>query len=155
MNNQNETFLSSSTVMLVAFDDAMCSDTAFVSIAVTPCGCTDVTATNYNPIASIDDGSCIFPVPVVILLPNVFTPNDDNMNDVFEMTVLNASNIELVIVNRWGNVMLEKSGLDTTWDGTSPSGSPAADGTYFVKYVITGIDGLTKIDGHSFVQIER
>ncbi|MCH2224369.1 MAG: gliding motility-associated C-terminal domain-containing protein [Crocinitomicaceae bacterium] len=154
MNNQVETFISSSTVMLVAFDDANCSDTSYLSVAVTPCGCTDPTATNYNPLASIDDGTCIYPTPTVTS-PNVFTPNDDNANDVFELTVTNASNVDMVIVNRWGNVMIEKSGLDTTWDGTNPAGDPAEDGTYFVKYVVTGIDGSTQIEGHSFIQITR
>ena len=47
-------------------------------------GCTDPTADNFNPLATVDDGSCFYPDPVVEA-PNVFTPNDDGNNDDFEL----------------------------------------------------------------------
>ena len=48
--------------------------------------------------------------------------------------------------------MYETSGLSPVWDGMG-FGQPAEDGTYFVKYTVTGVDGLTKITGQSFVQL--
>ena len=151
MSTQQSEFLNDAVVMLVAYDAANCSDTAYANITVEPCGCTDPNASNYNPLASIDDGSCVYPVPVVDA-PNIFTPNEDNMNDMFFLDATNADNIDLVILNRWGNVVYEGSGPNPAWDGKVPSGTRAAEGTYFYKYVATGPGG-DQVEGHGYVQL--
>lgn len=150
--SQTQTFIATSQVQLVAFDNGGCSDTTSVTINVSPCGCTDPIAENYNPAAIIDDGSCIYAQPTVIC-PNVFTPNGDNINDVFKLDVTNVSWIEFTILNRWGNVMFEASGLAPFWNGSAAFQPRAEDGTYFVTYTVTGIDGTTQITGHGFVQL--
>ena len=149
--SQTQTFLTTTTVQLVAFDSGGCSDTTAITVNVTQCGCTDLIALNYNPFATIDDGTCEYDQPTVIC-PNVFTPNGDGANDLFQLDVTNAIRVEFVILNRWGSVMYETSGLSPVWDGMG-FGQPAEDGTYFVKYTVTGVDGLTKITGQSFVQL--
>jgi gliding motility-associated-like protein len=153
MNSQTQSFVADQTVMLVAFDASNCSDTAYVQIAVQPCGCTDPNAENYNPLASIDDGSCTYPVPEVTA-PNVFTPNGDGDNDLFELDHLNATEIELTILNRWGNVMYESTGPNPVWNGETAGGINAAEGTYFYKYVARGAAG-DEVSGHGFVQLFR
>lgn len=40
------------------------------------------------------------------------------------------------------------------WDGKSPNGSDAEEGSYFYKYVATGING-DKVEGHGFIQLVR
>ncbi len=152
LSSQTETFLSGSTVMLVAFADPTCSDTAYVNIGVDPCGCTDPNATNYNSIATIDDGSCVYPTPVVTA-PNVFTPNGDNDNDLFVLSHINTVDIQLVIVNRWGNVMYEGSGPNPVWDGKEGN-NEAVEGTYFYKFIATGYSG-EEVTGHGFVELIR
>lgn len=155
--SQTQTFTTTTIVSLIATDAGGCADTTTATITVSPCGCTDPSADNYNPTATIDDGSCTYPVPIVEC-PNIFTPNDDDANDVFELTVKNAAEVEVVILNRWGNVMFEQSivgGASPTWDGKAPSGNPAEDGTYFVKYKATGVDGTTIVEGHNFLQLAR
>jgi len=150
---QTETYLTDATVTLTAYDASGCSDVATADIQVEPCGCTDPTATNYNALATIDDGSCVYPDPSV-QAPNIFTPNGDDLNDLFELDIQNAVNVDLVILNRWGNVMYESSGPNPAWDGKSPNGSIAKEGTYFYKYVATGPgDGTNQIEGHGFVQL--
>lgn len=153
MSPQSETFISSSVVMLIAYDNQNCADTAYVSIDVIPCGCTDPLALNYNPLATIDDGSCILPTPTVVA-PNVFTPNGDSENDLFVLKTTNAKNIELTILNRWGNIMYESSGVNPAWDGKSQGGANAPEGTYFYKYVITGYSDEV-LEGHGFLQLIR
>ena len=56
------------------------------------CGCTEETALNYNPLATQDDGSCLYPEPIVSA-PNVFTPNGDteDVNEEFFLTTENLS----------------------------------------------------------------
>ncbi len=148
---QVQTFTNSAVIQLIAFDADGCSDTTYTSVNVTSCGCTDPTANNYDPNAIIDDGSCFYPQPI-IHVPNVFTPNGDNQNDLFFIDVENATNLEFVILNRWGNVVYEASGLTSAWNGYIAGGSFAQDGTYFVKYTVTGIDGALH-EGHGFVQL--
>lgn len=154
MNDQNQTFTSTSNVMLIASDDAGCADTAYVTVNVSPCGCTDPNATNYNPNATIDDGSCILPIPTVVV-PNVITPNGDNLNDIFELTVTNSEYIELTILNRWGNVMYNAAGPNPGWDGKSPSGTEAESGTYFYRYIVRGLTEESTLEGQGFLQLVR
>lgn len=152
MNNISQVFTADQVVQLVAFDAAMCSDTAYVSIIVTPCGCTDPAADNYNALATFDDGSCVYPEPEVSA-PNVFTPNDDGENDLFELDHLNAEEIELVILNRWGNVMYESTGPNPVWDGKAGN-NDAAPGTYFYKAIARGVNG-DEVEIHGFVHLYR
>jgi len=159
LSNQSQTYTTSSQVMLIAYDDYFCSDTTFIDIDIIICGCMDPTALNYNLDAVEDDGSCLYPSPIVIA-PNVFTPNGDLDNDLYFLDLMHTVHLELVILNRWGGVMYElDSDLLTTsqiigWNGIDRSGNEAGEGTYFYKYVATGVDG-DQVDGHGFLQLVR
>lgn len=74
---------------------------------------------------------CIEPVPVRVY--NTFTPNNDGVNDFFEIEGLEIyPNHKLTIYNRYGNVVWEGNEYQNTWDGTNyKSGQPLADGAYF------------------------
>jgi gliding motility-associated-like protein len=91
--------------------------------------------------------------PLVIHLPNVFTPDGDGTNDAFYIDVENGATIQVIVVNRWDNVMFEINDFITKWDGTF-GGNQANEGTYFYKYTITGLDGTTQ-SGHQFVELLR
>jgi gliding motility-associated-like protein len=83
-------------------------------------------------------------IPVI---PNVFTPNGDGVNDNFVITNLELHpNSELLIFNRWGQVVYESSAYQNNWDGGSVS-----DGVYY--YVLNLTDGSTPADYHGFVHI--
>lgn len=112
------------------------------------CGCTEANALNYNPLANYNDGSCLYPNPG-ISAPNVFTPNKDGSNDYFELDFSDIKKIDLVIINRWGNIMFEGNGPNPKWDGYV-NGKLANDGTYFYKYEALTIDDKVLI-GHGFV----
>ena len=60
-----------------------------------------------------------------ISIPNVFTPNGDQNNDVFKITLndnLITKEGELTMFNRWGNKILH-SNKKMSWDGkNNPSG---------------------------------
>ncbi len=150
-NPQTQVFTNTALIQLVATDAGGCSDTTYATVTVTSCGCTDPTAQNYDPNALFDDGSCFYPQPE-IYVPNVFTPNGDNQNDIFFIDVQNAADLEFIILNRWGNVVYEANGLNSAWNGFIEGGNFAEDGTYFVRYTVTGIDGKEH-EGHGFVQL--
>lgn len=148
LSSQSQTYTSSATIMLIASDNGNCPDTAMVSVQIVQCGCMDPLASNFDPLAQQDNGSCIYPIPSVEA-PNIFTPNGDGSNDVFELTTVNTVDINLTIVNRWGNLMYSGSGLNPSWDGKD-----APEGIYFYQYTVKGQTG-DELSGQGFVQLIR
>lgn len=152
MDPQTQTYTNSAVVRLIA-SEGNCADTTYATITISICGCTDPLALNYDPTANVDDGSCFYPEPTVYV-PNVFTPNNDGDNDLFFLTTTNSTNIELTIINRWGNVVFEKSGVNPAWDGKTQNGSVAGDGVYFYKFKVDGLQDQY-LEGHGFLQLIR
>jgi gliding motility-associated-like protein len=153
-NNQTQTYSSNGTIMLIASTSPTCADTAYAAVTVISCGCTDPTALNFDPLAVQDDGSCILPDPIV-LLPNVFTPNNDGENDVFQMQVTNVSEVRLVITNRWGNIVYEATGANPGWNGKTQSGQMAAEGVYYVQYEADNIYKTKTLSGHGLIHLVK
>lgn len=71
----------------------------------------------------------------VFFIPNTFTPNGDQHNQVFKpvfVTGFDAFNYEMKIYNRWGEIIFESHDVDGGWDGTYlfRADQIAPDGTY-------------------------
>lgn len=66
-----------------------------------------------------------------IALPNVFTPNSDNINDVFRALgpTDGIQDFALSVHNRWGQVVWEAKNFEDAWDGTF-NGEPMPRGIY-------------------------
>ena len=90
----------------------------------------------------------------IIFVPNVFSPNQDGTNELFIIETENIATLELIILNRWGNVMARIESLDDGWDGKSFSGNEAEEGVYFYKYTAQGNNG-TELSGHGFLTLVR
>ena len=63
-----------------------------------------------------------------ISIPNAFSPNGDQLNDVFIPKAANISDFEMYIYNRWGHLIFFTNDLNRGWDGKE-----------YGKYVATGI----------------
>lgn len=70
-----------------------------------------------------------------LIIPNIFTPNNDGMNDEFAPTISGMRFFEGVIYNRWGRKVAELNFSNPTWDGKDPQSDDITDGVYY--YVIT------------------
>ncbi|PBQ34296.1 hypothetical protein CNR22_21810 [Sphingobacteriaceae bacterium] len=84
-------------------------------------------------------------IPSVLEIPNVFTPNQDGVNDLFYIKASNLTDIKAVIFDRWGKTVYElhsKSG-NIEWDGKNLQGKEAAEGVYFYTIKATGKDAST------------
>lgn len=81
--------------------------------------------------------------------PNVFTPNSDGTNDIFEIENL-PENTEVLILNRWGIVVFSSDNYQNNWDGKDNSGRALVDGVYTYKFTTKA--GKT---GHGFVHLVR
>ena len=71
-----------------------------------------------------------------IEIPNVFTPNNDGINDLYRTKDKGLFDKKTVILNRWGNIVFEGEGNDA-WDGTNKNGKECTAGVYFVKVTFT------------------
>jgi gliding motility-associated-like protein len=67
-----------------------------------------------------------------MFMPDAFTLNGDNINDIFEIKALFVKNFKMRIYNRAGNVMFETEDYKTGWDGTY-EGSTVPIVQYFMK----------------------
>ena len=76
-----------------------------------------------------------------IEIPNVFTPNNDNINDVFSLKSRGIKTLDCKIFNRWGELIYEMINVKDTWSGFSLSGLEASDGIYFYIINANGFDG--------------
>ena len=86
---------------------------------------------------------------VEFFFPNVITPNSDGINDFFTIENLPA-NLEVIILNRWGNVVFSSTNYQNNWNGTDNSGQALVDGVYTYKFKSQA--GKT---GHGFVHCIR
>ncbi len=68
------------------------------------------------------------------VVPNVFSPNGDKVNDVFNVTGVDAAaDFQMDIYNRWGQRVFETSSGNHGWNGKLRNdGETVPDGTYFV-----------------------
>ena len=92
--------------------------------------------------------------PPIVAVPNVFSPNEDGTNELFIAETENIATIELIILNRWGNLMATIESTDSGWDGKSPNGNDAKEGVYFYKYNALGLNGQ-ELSGHGFLTLVR
>jgi gliding motility-associated-like protein len=65
--------------------------------------------------------------------PNVFTPNNDGINDDFYIDTLVDN---CIIYDRWGIEQAQFNNTKVIWDGTNPSGQKASPGIYYYVLVI-------------------
>jgi gliding motility-associated-like protein len=97
------------------------------------------------------DSLCISYTPSVIV-PNVFSPNGDNINEFFELELMFIVDLELTILNRWGNIMYSGNGINAKWDGNNSNDEPANEGVYYYLYEAEGVNGET-FKGHGFLHL--
>ncbi len=71
----------------------------------------------------------------MLYIPNAISPNDDGINDKFEITGGKLAQFELKIYDRWGGLIHQSNDISATWDAKIAQ-QPIKSGTYI--YVITG-----------------
>lgn len=114
------------------------TDTAALhSGMATVVGCYYMTATDvHGNVSQPSDTVCIdYDYCPLYVLPNVFTPNSDGVNDFFVPISVSQSSIDhisMTIFNRWGRVVYVTDDLGINWDGKDyRSKQDCSDGTYF------------------------
>ena len=90
-------------------------------------------------------------------LPNIFTPNADNVNDLY-IPVKNKfiRSVDFILYNRWGEIVYENSDPKLGWDGKSKQlNKPVPDGIYFYTCTVYEIHyyGIKETKLKGFVQL--
>jgi gliding motility-associated-like protein len=107
-------------VQLIAINEVGCRDTARIKIKIDP---------NFS-----------------FYVPNAFTPNGDNVNDFFSAKGEGIKQYEMLIFNRWGNVVWRATDLEQQWDGLTNRGRDEAPvDIYVYKVNLTNVFGETKV----------
>ena len=76
-------------------------------------------------------------------VPNAFTPNGDNVNDVFLPVIRSLKTYQLRIFDRWGQMVFSTSDILQGWDGTF-NGQPCKQDVYSWKVVLDSDNGTVK-----------
>jgi gliding motility-associated-like protein len=76
-----------------------------------------------------------------VVIPNVFTPNYDGVNDVYMPLVRGISNLNVWIYNRDGVLVSTWNKVNGYWDGHTTGGEECNQGSYFVVLDAVGFDG--------------
>ncbi len=76
-------------------------------------------------------------VPEGILIPNVFTPDGDGINDEWYIPNSGMESFRVQIFNRWGTKIFEAESDEIRWDGRSTAGVMMSDGTYY--YILDAV----------------
>ena len=76
-----------------------------------------------------------------IRVPNIFSPNNDGVNDQLVLWTEGIQKVEMEIINRWGQVIAEVKWPGQRWDARSLAGEVVPDGTYFYALRAVGLDG--------------
>ncbi len=77
-----------------------------------------------------------------LFYPKAFTPNGDNLNDLFSVYGQYITTFQMDIFNRWGELMFTTTQLETGWDGNY-KGNQMPEGTYTFVAAITDLAGRT------------
>jgi gliding motility-associated-like protein len=84
-----------------------------------------------------------------VTAPTIFTPNNDNVNDIFRPTVRGITSMNVWIYNRFGTIMTNWDKVNGFWDGYTTSGQPCQPGVYFYVIEAVGFDGKSyKLKGN-------
>lgn len=79
-----------------------------------------------------------------LMIPNVFTPNEDGLNDAWYFEAKNATNVHYTIYNRWGNLIKDsdlRAHTIVQWDGRTTAGESCPAGIYYFVLSYTDAKG--------------
>lgn len=115
-----------------------------------------VTLTVEDPNGCFDTYTTVINVVGDFEMPNIITPNGDGTNEYFSFKYDIFKTFDIVIINRWGNVVHEGKNVTGSifWDGKTQAGDPCSEGVYFYK-----LNGILKdsnpIQKSGFVELFR
>lgn len=81
-----------------------------------------------------------------LLVPNVFSPNGDGINDVLFFNYYGTAFYQISVYDRWGNQIFSTTDKNAMWDGKTRGGSDAPESVYYVAVRIVGDEAIPEKD---------
>ena len=81
---------------------------------------------------NLQDDSCD---DTYLFVPNIFSPDGNGVNDILFVDGKNIQQVQLMIYNRWGNLVFQSNSVAEGWDGNF-KGKPVNQGVFV--YIVTG-----------------
>ena len=107
---------------------------------VVGCFAMKVADSNHN-ISALSDTVCMDIYECLdYTLPNVFTPNGDGINDVYQPIppYRGVVKVDMKIYNRWGRRVFSTTDPDILWDGSDEnSHQPCSEGVFYYSCEVT------------------
>jgi gliding motility-associated-like protein len=114
-------------------------DTLRVNVVVDPC-------TVEPPDSTVAD---------TLIVPNIFSPNDDGVNDAITLESPSDEPLTWNIWNRWGQLVYTMSANVVKWDGRNAlTGEALPEGVYFIELSGAWDDG-SALALQGYVQLVR
>lgn len=88
-----------------------------------------------------------------ITLPTIFSPNGDDINEIFRPVSRGISSMNVMIYNRFGTIITSWDRVNGFWDGHTTSGEKCEAGVYFVIVEASGFDGKSYKFKHSLTLV--
>ena len=89
---------------------------------------------------------------IKLKIPNVFTPNGDDYNNLFTVFFDGNAELEITIFSKTGTKVFSQKSPTIVWDGRNSSGSEVSEGIYY--YILSSND--PRIEVHKgFVHLYR
>ena len=106
-----------------------------------------------NPAGCADSSLRLVEVADVLDCPNVFSPNNDGINDNF---IINSNGVTIYnfqVFSRSGIRVFQAEAPMIMWDGRNQSGQELLPGTYY--YIIKPVQGTSRFEKTGFVELYR
>jgi gliding motility-associated-like protein len=82
------------------------------------------------------------------LAPDIFTPNNDGINDTFRATVIDGVIMQLDVYNKWGTLLHHEASTKPLWDGKyNGTNCPNDVYTYVVKFKTSANERIQEYRG--------
>jgi gliding motility-associated-like protein len=110
-------------------------------LTVTDSGRYKVWVEDENGCSDMSEFAIVRSVPLTqLFVPTVFTPNNDEHNELFIIKGLFIEMFNIKIFDRWGEQLFESSSIEKYWDGTF-NNKKVQQGTYYYHIEVLGVDG--------------
>ncbi|MES2592243.1 MAG: gliding motility-associated C-terminal domain-containing protein [Bacteroidota bacterium] len=81
--------------------------------------------------------------PVIIFIPDIFSPNGDGLNDVLFVRTTSVKEFSFILFDRWGERVFETTNSDKGWDGKY-NNTDTQTGVYVWYFSVTYMDGAVE-----------
>ncbi len=105
------------TISWISGDGVLCKDCPYTQIMPNNTGCYKIQAINEFGCKAIDEVCIEVTKNHSIYIPNIFTPNEDGLNETFLVYGVGISEISVTIFDRWGERLYFAEEQTTGWNG--------------------------------------